>query len=135
MLQAQRPCKPPGRRLLRMEVLYSSVQFNTVQHSTVTLPEEVLMLMHPLVVGRQPCDRQINDEQTLPPHPGCQSSLERAGQRSGSTSRPLAVVLVFLSRIPGRQKASISVFVSGEVGLSWPVLACGLDMSNLRRKR
>jgi hypothetical protein len=28
-------------------VQFSSVQFSTVQHSTVTLPEEVLMLMHP----------------------------------------------------------------------------------------
>jgi hypothetical protein len=113
-------------------VQFCSVQYSAAQHSNLT--RGGAHAHAPLVVGRQPCDRQINDEQTLPPHPGCQSSLERAGQRSGSTSRPLAVVLVFLSRIPSRQKASISVFVSGEVGLSWPVLACGLDMSNLRRK-
>jgi hypothetical protein len=83
-----------------------------------------------LVKGHRPCHRQMTRNSSAPILAVNYHSKGPA-KRSGSTGRPLADVVVFLSRIPGRQKASISVFVSGEVGLSWP---CGLDMSNLRRK-
>jgi hypothetical protein len=99
---------------------YSSVQYNTIQCSNSNLTRGGAHAHAPLVVGRQPCDRQMTSKLFRPILAVNHHSKGLANVLAALAGH-WAVVLVFLSRIPGRQKASISVFVSGEVGLSWPV--------------
>jgi hypothetical protein len=108
---------------------YSSVQYNTIQCSNSNLTRGGAHAHAPLVVGRQPCDRQMTSKLFRPIL--AVNHLERAGQRSGSTSRPLGS----RSRLPFSDPWTSKSFDQRlRFRGSWPVMACGLDMSNLRRK-
>jgi hypothetical protein len=121
MLQAQRPCKPPGRRLIR------TVQFSTVQHRNLTLRGA---------------------------HAHAPSSLDASPAiakmtRSSSALSWLSIITRkgwpnVLAALAGHWQLCLSSFLgspdvkklrsASSFQGSWPVIACGLDMSNLRRK-